>query len=243
LPTWQRPFVFFNSEWDNPPTNTTLRNLFNIVDGVLNEGGCALQRQTDSSSCQSYAFDGVYNCNCAGNLAGPQSLWSDQGGKHGYMRLIQSRGKAYYRKNYFNYPQSHPGAPDPAGTEWSLASYLLARGHAQKAGAAEALYVTGNPDDEALIPLPAHLSVAIGHPCGDIMPTTSSNVYTRIYSNGFVAANVGGYTTTPPPAVTMPGVFQYFRWNGSGYTAAVAPPVALPYQTGLVLYSPSKLCN
>jgi hypothetical protein len=225
-----------------PPTNTTLLKIFDIVDGVFDEGGFTrgLQRQAGPSSCVSYSFNGTYNC--PGGLAGMLDLWSNMGGPKGYIRSVQKRSKPYYNKSFFGYSQSHPGSPDPDATEWALASHLLAR-EFPKAGGAEAIYVSGVPDSAFVSPLPAQLAVAIGHPCQDIIHLPQSYVFVRKYSHGFVAANADGFVSTPPPTVPLPSGATFLRWNGTGYLAPVSSSLTLPYQTGVVLYSANaKLC-
>jgi hypothetical protein len=226
-----------------PPTNTTLLKVYGIVDGVFDEGGFTrgLQRQAGLSSCVSFSFDGNYNC--AGGLTGTLNLWSNMGGKEGYIRTAQKLGKPYYNKNFYNYPQAHPGAPEGDATEWSFASHLLAREFPKVAGAGEVIYVSGVTDYAFVSPLPVQLAVAIGHPCGDIDPIPPGNLFTRKYSSGFVAVNAGRFASTPPPSVALPPGIKFVRWNGAGYLNPVSSSLTLPYQTGAVLYSPNvKLC-
>lgn len=217
-----------------PPSNSRLQEVFEIVDGVLNEAGFTKNfvRQPGLAEvaagvnpCESYPFNGTYLCGIDGDF----DIWSYQGE---YMKSVQSLGKSYYNKNGVRLA----GTPQEPAIEWAFASYLLNKGHNAN------FYFCDNPDDGADRFYP-QVDIAIGHPCEDMQHTDGTKIYTRRYSHGFVAANAGS-NVDPAQSIALPAGITFYRWDSSSnsYSTQMSSPPVLEYQQGLVLYAPDKLC-
>lgn len=228
-----------------PATDLKLLELFDKVDGVLDEGGftAGYGRGEDQGGCYAlWSYDGRYTC---GANAAFQKRWSNFSG---YLRAVQSRGKPYFSKNMAPGPLPDPDHPDPdphldaQAIQWALASFLLSR-DTSPSHALQAIFMEQNNYDIGYDPYGALLSKAlnpttIGYPCPELEPVPHSpqpNVFTRQFSGGFVIVNAnqpGG----PAATISLP-MRDNVKWPA-------ATPKSLAAESGaIILLERGRLCN
>jgi hypothetical protein len=231
-----------------PPTDMSLLKIFDTVDGVFDEGGFTLgHAQADyltyegaNNDCYavSWRFDGGYRC---GPVQSQQLRWSDY---LGYMQSLQSHSKPYFSKSNAFGPLTETDrynnpSPEPVAIDWTLASFLMARGTSSTLTSQSIymgdVYYDTDPShtryDLAYVPpgsaLFTSLNPQIGHPCEDPQPGALPHVLTRKYSHGFAAVNANPVGSGVDSTVQLP-------WDPA--------QVPLPAGNGLVKTTASTVC-
>ncbi len=240
-----------------PPNDPSLTALFGIVDGVLDEEGftwdTSLAGRESNECAQTWMVNdnlacgpacGTYACGDGGTTCTSCDRWSDYGilpgssasfPNGGYMRAVQALGKAYFNKN--DSPDMADGGADGGAFLWSLASHLMARG-ATASTAYESIYLANLDNDigYASSADPSTSSIydalaayeGIGFPCQDAV--VSGDVFTRMYSGGYVIVNAGGNDAGVVASVPLPSGVS---WAGSGGDGGITS-VSVPPMTGVV---------
>lgn len=225
-----------------PPDNPELNEMFQVVDGVFDEAGFTFGHARQSpGTCTAWRYDGEHTYDaanpyfCLGRSdMTALTMWSDYA--FGYMASVQGLQKPYYTKNAFP-PASGSDTVTQDEEEWALASYLMAKQHHAS------LYVTRDlpsGDDCATPDYAQTLATAIGHPCGPPLITPGGHILSRQFQHGLVLVNPSALT--PEPDVFLLGSRRYYSWGGAKYNVPVGGSVAIPFQSGRVLWSPDQAC-
>jgi hypothetical protein len=235
-----------------PPDNPELGALFDMADGVLDEGGFTQGLPNalgDKNECMAtWAFNGQLTCN--GGVPTERDLFSYFAGTgatsthgQGYMRAVQARGKAYFGKN------GAADLPSEPTLSWVMASHLLARG-AKSTAAREYVYLAAGAAERGyLSPWPGDVTksaydgvakfASIGYPCEDLQTLPGyPNVFTRRYSEGWVVVNAmpsssGALTIgTNPGQVPLPTPQPDSTWASYSSSIPAMSGAVIPLAAG-----------